>query len=90
MNNVIWTTSDPSVATVNENGMVFGMDAGGLTVYHSKSVTITASIGGVSASITFNVRGASVNNLVAAEITGNNYVIKDFPISYSEFILRPV
>ena len=89
LNNVIWTTSDPSVATVNENGMVFGMDAGGLTVYHSKSVTITASIGGVSASITFNVRGASVNNLVAAEITGNNYVIKDFPISYSAIYSPP-
>lgn len=89
LNNVVWTTSDPSVATVNENGMVFGMDAGGLTVYHSKSVTITASIGGVSASITFNVRGASVNNLVAAEITGNNYVIKDFPISYSAIYSPP-
>ena len=89
LNNVIWTTSDPSVATVNENGMVFGMDAGGLTIYHSKSVTITASIGGVSASITFNVRGASVNNLVAAEITGNDYVIKDFPISYSAIYSPP-
>lgn len=89
LNNVIWTSSDPSVATVDENGVVFGMNSGGLTIYNSNSVTITASIGGVSASITFNVRGASVNNLVAASISGNDYVIKDFPTSYSASFAPP-
>ena len=89
LNNVIWSSSDPSVATVDENGRVFGMNSGGLTIYHSNSVTITASIGGVSASITFNVRGASVENLVAASISGNDYVIKDFPLSYSATFAPP-
>lgn len=83
LENVIWTSSDPSVASVDENGRVFGLDSGGLTIYHSKSVTITATVGGVSSSITFNVRGASVNNLVSAAITGNDYVVKDFPRSYT-------
>lgn len=83
LNNVVWQSSDPSVASVDENGKVFGLDSGGLTIYNAKSVTITAIIGGVSASVTFNVRGASVNNLVNASITGNDYVVKDFPRSYT-------
>lgn len=82
LENIVWTSSDPNVATVDENGKVFGRDSGGLTIYQSKSVTITASVGGVSASITFNVRGASVNNLVDAQIFGVDYVVKDFPRSY--------
>lgn len=82
LENVLWTSSDPTVATVDENGRVFGRDSGGLTIYNSKSVTITARVGGVSASITFNVRGASVNNLVDAQIFGADYVVKDFPRSY--------
>ena len=83
LNNVVWHSSDPSVASVDENGKVFGLDSGGLTIYNAKSVTITATVGGVSASITFNVRGASVNNLVNASITGNEYVVKDFPRTYT-------
>ncbi len=83
LNNVVWHSSDPSIASVDSNGKVFGLDSGGLTIYNAKSVTITAIIGGVSASVTFNVRGASVNNLVNASITGNDYVVKDFPRSYT-------
>ena len=83
LKNVVWKSSDPSVASVDENGKVFGLDSGGLTIYNSKSVTITAIIGGVSSSVTFNVRGASVNNLVSASISGNDVVVKDFPREYS-------
>lgn len=83
LKNAVWKSSDPSVASVDAEGNVFGLDSGGLTIYNSKSVTITAIIGGVRASITFNVRGASVNELVNASITGNDYVVKDFPRSYT-------
>lgn len=83
LKNVVWKSSDPSVASVDENGKVFGLDSGGLTIYNAKSVTITAIIGGVSSSVTFNVRGASVNNLVSASISGNDVVVKDFPREYS-------
>lgn len=89
LNHVIWRSSDSSVATVDENGRVFGMNSGGLTIYNSNSVTITASVGGVSASITFNVRGASVNKLVAADISGGDYVIKDFPRTYTANFAPP-
>ncbi len=83
LDTVVWTTSDASVASV-ENGAVYGKDAGGGTMYHSKSVTITATIGGVSRSITFNVRGSSeLYRLTSATISGSDYVIKDFPRSYS-------
>lgn len=83
LKNVVWKSSDPSVASVDENGKVFGLDSGGLTIYNAKSVTITAIIGGVSSSVTFNVRGASVDNLVSASISGNDVVVKDFPREYS-------
>ncbi|MDD6665654.1 MAG: Ig-like domain-containing protein [Eubacterium coprostanoligenes] len=83
LKNVVWKSSDPSVASVDENGKVLGLDSGGLTIYNAKSVTITAIIGGVSSSVTFNVRGASVNNLVSASISGNDVVVKDFPREYS-------
>lgn len=90
LDNVTWTSSDSTVATVDGDGNVFGMNSGGLTIYNSNSVTITASVGGVSASITFNVRGASVNNLVAAEITTDGeYVIKDFPRVYNAAFAPP-
>ncbi len=88
LDNVVWTSSDTSVASVDQNGNVFGLDSGGLTYYNRNSVTITATVGGVSSSITFDVRGASVNNLVNASITGNDYVVKDFPRSY-EAIFSP-
>ena len=55
LKNAVWQSSDPSVASVDAEGNVFGLDSGGLTIYNSKSVTITAIIGGVRASITFNV-----------------------------------
>lgn len=89
LNHVVWTSSDPTVVSVDENGRVFGLDSGGLTIYNSKSVTITASVGGVSASVTFNVRGASVNNLVSVEISGSEYVVKDFPRSYTANFAPP-
>ncbi len=86
LNHVVWTSSDPTVASVDENGRVMGLDCGANslgTIYDKKTVTITASVGGVSASITFDVRGASVNHLVSAAIIGSDYVIRDFPRSYT-------
>lgn len=83
LDNVTWTSSDPTAVSVDADGKVLGLDCGsGGTIYHKKTVTITASVGGVSASITFDIRGASVRNLVSASITGSDYVIKDFPRTY--------
>ncbi len=83
LDNVTWTSSDPTAVFVDGSGKVLGLDCGsGGTIYHKKTVTITANVGGVSASVTFDIRGASVRNLVSASITGSDYVIKDFPRTY--------
>ncbi len=84
LNHVVWTSSDPTVVSVNQNGQVRGLDAGRTGLLTDKrTVTITASVGGVSASITFDLRGATVQDLVEVQISGSDYVIKDFPRSYS-------
>ena len=48
LENVIWTSSDTSVATVDQNGEVKGVSSG--------LVTITATVNGKSVSITLNVQ----------------------------------
>ncbi|MGN0572018.1 MAG: Ig-like domain-containing protein [Candidatus Fimenecus sp.] len=80
---VVWTSSDPSIAVVDEKGAVYGVDAGGLTIFHTKKVTITATIGGISRSVEVTIRGNSVNTLTSATIYGSDYVIKDFPRTYT-------
>lgn len=83
LNTVVWTSSDPSIAVVDSKGAVYGVDAGGLTIFHTKKVTITATIGGISKSVEVTIRGNSVNTLTSATIYGNDYVIKDFPRTYT-------
>ena len=80
---VVWTSSDPSIAVVSDKGAVYGVDAGGLTLFHKKTVTITATIGGISKSVQVTIRGNSVNTLTSATIYGSDYVIKDFPRTYT-------
>ncbi|MGN0562058.1 MAG: Ig-like domain-containing protein, partial [Candidatus Fimenecus sp.] len=80
---VVWTSSDPSIAVVDEKGAVYGVDAGGLTIFNTKKVTITATIGGISKSVTVTIRGNSINTLTSATIYGSDYVIKDFPRTYT-------
>ncbi|MGN0569366.1 MAG: Ig-like domain-containing protein [Candidatus Fimenecus sp.] len=80
---VVWTSSDPSIAVVSDKGAVYGVDAGGLTIFHKKTVTITATIGGISKSVEVTIRGNSVNTLTSATIYGSDYVIKDFPRTYT-------
>lgn len=80
---VVWTSSDPSIAVVDEKGAVYGVDAGGLTIFHTKKVTITATIGGISKSVTVTIRGNSINTLTSATIYGSDYVLKDFPRTYT-------
>lgn len=80
---VVWTSSDPSIATVDDKGAVYGVDAGGLTIFNTKKVTITATIGGISRSVEVTIRGNSINTLTSATIYGSDYVIKDFPRTYT-------
>lgn len=67
-----WKTADPTIAVVDENGVVTGLDGGsGLTEY-SKTVTITATMGGVSKDIQMRVTRSLVNASVSSvEISGD-------------------
>lgn len=83
LDNITWSSSDPSSVAVDQNGRVVGVDAGGGLLTNKRTVTVTASVGGVSASITFDIRGATARNLVSVQISDGDYVIKDFPRTYS-------
>ena len=89
LENVIWTSSNPSAISVDENGEITGMDAGGSNPWDSRDATITATIGGVSVSTHITVYGGVLSKLVAASVTGNDYVIRDFPIAYTASYTPP-
>lgn len=89
LENVIWTSSDPTAISVDENGEITGMDAGGSNPWDSRDATITATIGGVSVSTHITVYGGVLSELVAASVTGSDYVIRDFPISYTASYTPP-
>ena len=89
LDTVVWTSSDPTAISVDENGVITGMDAGGSNPWDSRDATITATIGGVSVSTHITVYGGVLSELVAASVTGNDYVIRDFPISYTASYTPP-
>ena len=89
LDTVVWTSSDPTAISVNENGVITGMDAGGSNPWDSRDATITATIGGVSVSTHITVYGGVLSELVAASVTGSDYVIRDFPISYTASYTPP-
>lgn len=89
LDTVVWTSSDPTAISVDENGVITGMDAGGSNPWDSRDATITATIGGVSVSTHITVYGGVLSELVAASVTGSDYVIRDFPISYTASYTPP-
>lgn len=72
---LVWSSADPTIAIVDQNGNVTGLDGGsGLTEY-SKSTTITATAGGLSKSVTVKVsRSVINNNLSSVEIASADAV----------------
>ncbi len=86
LDSVVWTVSDDSVATVNENGVLLGRDAGGRSGSSNKTTVVTATVSGVSRSITITVTGQgliAINKYSDGEIDGNDCVIVDLPRQYS-------
>ncbi len=65
-----WSSADTSIAVVDEKGIVTGLNGGdGLT--YSQTVTITATLGGVSQSVDVKVTRPIVSSLTSIEVEGD-------------------
>ena len=83
---VVWTISDDSVATISSSGLLLGRDAGGRSGSSSRTAVVTATVSGVSKSVTITVTGQgliSINKYSDAKIEGNDCVIVDIPRQYN-------
>ena len=79
-----WTSADPKIATVDENGLIKGIEGGsGTFTNRTKTTQITATIGGVSKTVTVTVTRLAINYFTEAHIEGFDNVIKDFPVKYN-------
>ena len=78
MSDVVWTSSDPSVASVDEKtGVITGLDAGGpYGQLSTKDVQITATstTNNVSRTVTVTVVGKTGNFISSADINGSDIV----------------
>lgn len=73
-----WTSSDPSIATVDKNGLVTGVKSGTVTIT-AKAADLSDSTNVVSGEITINVTAIKVNKIELVSSTsievGNNQTI---------------
>ena len=86
LDTVVWTVENSKIATVDQNGLVTGLDAGGRASSSKQSTVVTATIGGVSKSFTVEVKGqglVAINKYTGGEIVGPDCVVVDFPYQYS-------
>lgn len=84
LNTIKWTSSDPKIATVDQNGLVKGIEGGPKLIGDNKrTVDITATVGGVSRTVTVTVSRTTLDYFTQAYIDGPACVIKDFPIKYA-------
>ncbi len=84
---VVWSSANPGIASVDENGVVKGLDAGGNYSFinnPSQSATINATINGVSRSFTVTVKAKlGLNAYTGGYINGPDTVVADIPYTYT-------
>ena len=68
--NVLWSSSDESVLTVDDNGIVKARDAGGISSANKRTATVTATVGDISKTIDFTVKGKLITTPVDISISG--------------------
>lgn len=79
-----WTSADSKIASVDANGLIKGIEGGsGTFTNRTKTVKVTATIGGISKTVTVEVTRSTINYFTQAHIEGVDNVIKDFPIKYN-------
>ena len=87
LDTVVWTSADPTIASVDKNGLVIGLDAGGnWAIWNnpSQTTTITATIGGVSKTFSITVKAKlGLNKYTGGHINGPDAVVVDFPYTYT-------
>lgn len=68
---LVWSVADSTVAVIDQNGNVTGLDGGDGYIEYSKTTQVTAVAGGVTKSIDLKVTRVGVTgNLSAVEIAG--------------------
>ncbi len=90
---LVWESSDPSIASVDENGIVTGLDAGGSLGQLSSQqveITCTSTTNNVSRTVTVTVTGKTGKYISGVNINGPDTVEigKEQKYSYSIFPSR--
>lgn len=86
LDTVVWSIDNDAVASISETGLLLGRDAGGRSGSSSQSAVVTATVSGVSRSVTVTVTGQgliAINKYSDAQVDGTDCVIVDLPRSYS-------
>ena len=85
--NIVWISADPTIASVDQSGVVKGLDAGGnysILNNPSQSTTITATISGVSRSFKVTVKAKlGLNAYTGGHINGPDTLVVDLPYTYT-------
>lgn len=83
--NVIWSSSDESVISVNENGIVKARDAGGASSLNKKTATVTATVdGGFTAECKVTVvtnkdsLAAAISAVTNAALVEDEYTVESY------------
>ncbi len=81
---LVWSSSDTTVAVVDENGIVTGLDGGSGVLEYSKTVTITATVGSVSRSVEVTVKRPLTSATISGvEINGETAIPNDGSSEYT-------
>ena len=81
--NVLWSSSDESVLTVDNNGIVKARDAGGISSANKRTAKVTATVDGVSESLEFTVKGKLITTPVDIAIAGPQELELNTPQQYT-------
>ena len=81
---LVWESSDPTVAVVDQSGVVTGLDGGSGVFELNRKTNITASIDGVSRSVEVQVNKNVLNATISGvEIVGNANIPNNTSTTYT-------